>query len=194
MKVIKLDMAKEKPLIRSIIKGSILIYPTDTIYGLGCNALMEDSVKRIREVKKSNKPFSIIAPSKRWIYNNLYAKSSYIEKLPGPFTYILKTRRKGIVSKEVTSSSTLGVRIPDHRFIEIIQKANVPFVTTSVNVSGKKPATSIKEIPKQILANVDIVIDAGVIKGNPSTVIDLTSKVAKIIRADAPSKNDKLFK
>jgi len=178
------DYISFKDLNESIVKriktGDVFIYPTDTIYGLGCNAIIEESVNRIREIKKSDKPFSIIAPSKQWIYKNLEVKNkSYIKKLPGSYTFILKTKKEIIARNVNLGMKTLGVRIPNHDFTKFIK---VPFVTTSVNLTGKKPITDIKNISRKILNKVDIVIDDGILDNKPSTVIDLTEKIPKILR------------
>ncbi len=170
----------DETIIKRIKSGDIFIHPTDTIYGLGCNALIEESVNRIREIKKSDKPFSVIAPNKQWIYKNLEVKNkNYIKKLPGPYTFVLKTKKK-IVAKNINlGMKTLGIRIPDHNFTRFIK---VPFVTTSVNLTGKKPIIDIKNISRKILDNVDIVIDDSILDNKPSTVIDLTEKIPKILR------------
>jgi L-threonylcarbamoyladenylate synthase len=188
MEIIRLERLESKnnkiKVIKAIMTGKIIIYPTDTIYGIGCNALNEASVSKIRDIKeRDTKPFSVIAPSKKWIYSNFKVNKSYIEKLPGPFTFILKPIKKGIVAKNVNLGvNTLGVRIPGHKFTEIIEETKVPFVTTSVNVSGKKPITSIEQIPRKMEKAIDLAIDAGELKNNPSTVIDLTGKIARIVR------------
>lgn len=180
-KIIKLKNIKEKEIVKKIKQDCLFIYPTDTIYGIGCNALNSNSVKKIREIKKSKKPFSVIAPSKRWISKNFKIEKKYLKKLPGPFTLILKMRRKNLVAKEVNLNlNTLGVRIPNHKFTKIIQKTKLPFITTSVNISGKKFISDIKKIPKEIFKKVDIVIDNGELNKAPSTIIDLTKKIPKI--------------
>jgi len=182
-KIIKFKEINKKEIINEIKKGSLFIYPTDTIYGLGCNALKKESVLKIREIKKSTKPFSVIAPDKSWIYKNLKINNKeYIKKLPGPFTFILETKKR-IVPKEVNlNSKTLGVRIPNHPFSNLIKKANVPFITTSVNLTGKNPLRDIKKAPRKILNKVDFVIDDGYLAKYPSTIIDLTGKIAKVIK------------
>ncbi|MBM3200338.1 threonylcarbamoyl-AMP synthase [Candidatus Woesearchaeota archaeon] len=183
-KIILLEDVNEKDIIKAVKDGKILIYPTDTIYGLGCDALNTDSILKIREMKDrdSEKPFSIIAPSKQWISQNFEVNPVYIQKLPGPFTFILKSKKSKIVSSHVAKDAqTLGVRIPDHPFTKMIQKAGKPFIATSVNLSGEKPITEISEVPKRILNQTDIIIDAGKLDGKPSTIIDLTSKIARII-------------
>lgn len=166
-------MDEEEKLIEKIKDGSIFIYPTDTIYGLGCNALDKEAVNRIKEIKSrdAQKPLSIIAPSKEWIYQHLEANPDIINKyLPGPYTLILKKKNPQFLSY-VSSSDTLGIRIPNHEFALLIQKANVPFVTTSVNLAGEKPASSLNEIKPEILDQANIIVNAGILKGNPSTII-----------------------
>lgn len=184
-KVIKLEKVKETSIIKAIKKGKIIIYPTDTIYGIGCDALNTEAILKIREIKErdSKKPFSIIAQSKQWIYNNFEANKPYIKKLPGPFTFILRTKKEKLVSNHVTNNTNiLAVRIPDHPFTKIIQKAKTPFISTSVNISGQPPITEINKIPKKITKQVDLIIDAGKLSKKPSTLIDLTGNIARIIQ------------
>ena len=183
-KIIKLSQVKEKEIIKAIKDGKIIIYPTDTLYGLGCDALNTESVLKLRFIKQRimDKPFSIIAQSKQWIYKNFDVNKAYIGRLPGPFTFLLRTKKEKIVSNHVTKNiNVLAVRIPNHPFTKIIQKAKTPFITTSVNLSGKKPATDINKIPKKIAKHVGIIIDAGKLDNGPSTIIDLTGNIARIM-------------
>ena len=182
-KIVKLAKVKENDIVKAIKQGKIIIYPTDTIYGIGCDALNTESVMKIRMIKnrEADKPFSVIAPSKQWIIKNFEVNPAYVEKLPGPFTFVLRTKKK-LVSNNVTADvNILGVRIPDHPFTKIIQKAGIPFITTSVNQSGDQPISDIKKIPEKIAQQVDIIIDAGLLNNRPSTVIDLTGKIPRII-------------
>jgi len=163
----------EQKKIEAIKSGKIFIYPTDTVYGIGCNALNKKAVERIKEIKTrdKNKPLSVIAPSKSWIFKNLNAKKSLVNKyLPGKYTLILKKKNSNFLSY-VSKTNTLGVRIPKHKFIKLIQKAKVPFITTSVNLSGEKPASDLNEISKNIIKKVDIIINSGKLSGKPSTII-----------------------
>lgn len=166
-------MESEQKLIEAIKDGNIFIYPTDTIYGIGCNALNEESVKKIKEIKTrdKDKPLSIIAPSKDWIYKNLIADKSRVDKyLPGKYTLILRKKNSKFLS-HVSNTETLGVRIPQHEFTSLIAEAGVPFITTSVNLAGEKAITSLEEIKPEILEKVDILINAGTLEGTPSTII-----------------------
>lgn len=181
-KIMHLEEVDAEYAAKRIKLGSVFIYPTDTIYGLGCNALNPEAANRIREIKERfDKPLSIIAPSKQWVTGNFKASKSFIDKLPGPFTYIMEPKRPDLVCREVAVGN-IGVRIPDHSFTKVIQRAKVPFVTTSVNVTGKKPYLDVRKIPRSITNKVDFIIDGGVLDNPPSTVIDLTGKLPKILR------------
>jgi len=164
-------MAQEE-ITRKILQGKIFIYPTDTLYGLGCNALDKKAVLRIREIKKrDNKPFSVIAPSFGWINENLIVDINLKKYLPGPYTIILKKKNPDFLNW-VSNIETLGIRIPNHKFTKIIQQAGVPFITTSINFSGEKPAISLAEIPEEIKSQVDFIIKSKEkLSGKPSTLI-----------------------
>lgn len=182
MQILRLESLNKAKIVKEIRENKIFIYPTDTIYGIGCNALDDEAVKKIRDVKKTEHPFSVIAPNTNWVYKNCHANKSYIEKLPGPFTFILKIKKRPVAKSTNMGKRSLGVRIPNHKFTKIIQKANVPFITTSVNESGKEALKDVKNIPRKFQKIVDYVVDAGTLDNKPSTIIDLTRKVAKIIR------------
>lgn len=159
--------------VEDIKHGAIFIYPTDTIYGLGCDATNEESVELIKNLKyrDKDKPMSVIAPSKDWIRENCEVSDEEIAKyLPGPYTLILKKKDKDFL-KQVASGDTLGVRIPDSEFTELVQRSGVPFITTSVNFAGEPFAVKISDIHKDILDSVDIVIGVGELDGRPSTLV-----------------------
>ena len=168
---------KDPRIVQWIKEGKVFIYPTDTIYGIGCDATNKESVQRIREIKNSQKPFSVIAPNKDWI-NEYCDAGEELKKLPGSYTFIYKST----ANVACNNGETLGVRIPNHPFSKLVEEANVPFVTTSVNKTGEKPIISPKDIPQEILRKIDIVVNAGIIEGNPSTIIDYTKKEPKTIR------------
>lgn len=177
MKIIERDFDKNI-IIDEIKDGKIFIYPTDTIYGLGCDATNTESVKKIREIKKRvSKPMSVIAPSKEWVVTNCNISLEELDKLPGPYTYFLKLRNNNAVSHSVNPiHQTLGVRIPEHWFSELVSMANVPFITTSVNLSGRKHMENIEDLPKPFKGAIDYIIYEGPISGAPSIKIDLTNK------------------
>jgi len=158
---------------KAILKGKIFIYPTDTIYGLGCNAENQESVKKIKKIKTrdSEKPLSIIAPSISWIKEHCIFDEILEKYLPGPYTLILEKLRPGFLS-HVSPTSTLGIRIPKNEFCDRIRNIGKPFVTTSVNLSREPFATSIDSISKEIKDKVDIIQEAKEkLSGKPSTLI-----------------------
>lgn len=178
-------LEKESFFIKEIKSGKIFIYPTDTIYGIGCDATNNKSANKIREIKeRESKPFSVIAPNKKWIKDNCAISQiaeSWLNKLPGPYTLILKIKNKNAVSETVTNLDTLGVRIPDNWFSDIVRKSEIPFVTTSVNIGGQPHINKISDLSSEIKEQIDYIIEDGTLNNKPSTVIDLSKNEEKII-------------
>lgn len=188
MRILNFDEFKieKQPVIDSIINGDVFIYPTDTVYGLGCNAQNSSSVKKIRLLKsRVTNPFSVIAPSLEWIYENcVVAKEGeeWLNKLPGPYTLIFKLKNN-CVAKEVNPGlKTLGVRMPRHWFMKVVSEANIPIVTTSVNRSGEDYMTSLEDLDDSIKSGVDFILYEGEKIGKPSKIIDLSETVKVIER------------
>jgi len=180
-------LLRKEDTIRKIKSGAIIIHPTDTIYGIGCNALDSKAVNKIRKMKnRETMPFSVIAPSKQWVYNNcIITKDAekWINKLPGRYTLILKLKNKKAVAKTVNNAwDTLGVRIPKHWFATFVEKAGVPFVTTSANIAGEDFMISIDDLNPKIKSKVDFIVYEGVKKGRPSKIINLTKEKPEIIK------------
>ncbi len=179
-----LEKFKEENFIEKL-KNSVFIYPTDTVYGIGCDATNNKLIQKIRKIKqRDKKPFSIIAPSKKWIYENCAIDTKvekYLEKLPGAYTLILKLKNKKAINKETNNNmDTIGVRIPKHWFSKIVKKINIPIITTSVNISGQKNMTNINDLNQEIKKQVDFIVYEGEKKGKSSKVIDCITE--KIIR------------
>jgi L-threonylcarbamoyladenylate synthase len=159
-------------IIKDILEGKIFIYPTDTIYGLGCNAEYPEAVEKIKQIKFRDKakPMSIIAPGFEWIKENCIVDVDLEKYLPGPYTLILKKKNPDFLN-HISQNEFLGVRIPDCVFSEYVEKSESPFITTSVNLAGEPFAKSIKEVPEKIKEQVEIIIDEGELNGEPSTLI-----------------------
>ncbi|MDP2749860.1 MAG: L-threonylcarbamoyladenylate synthase [Nanoarchaeota archaeon] len=178
---------KPEEINKEIAKGAVFIYPTDTIYGLGCDATNSKAVSKIRELKERPKQaFSIIAPSKDWIVQNCELgkeAKEWLEKLPGPYTLILKLKNKKAISKEVNEGlDTIGVRIPKHWIAGIIRTYGKPIVTTSANKVGKMFMTNLDDLDADIKAKVDFIIYEDEKKGNPSTLVNLSGEEATITK------------
>ncbi len=168
-------LQRKDEIISAIKAGMIFIYPTDTIYGMGCDATNETAVQKIREIKnRESKPFLVIAPSKEWITSKMIVpEMDKLDLLPGPYSLIFRVKEKGFVAPGVSFDDTLGVRIPNNWFAEIVSESAVPFVTTSVNITGQKNMETLEDVPKEFLEKVDYVIYEGLIHGKQSTRIDL---------------------
>ena len=166
--------------IERIKQGLIFIHPTDTIYGLGCDATNGKAVAKLRQLKKRpGNPFSIWAPSLQWIEENgvITAEAKeWRKKLPGPYTLILQLKNKKAVSGVVNDhSANIGVRLPNHWFGRVVEKLGVPIVTTSANKAGEKFMTALENLDPEIAARVDFMVAEGVKDGRPSKIIDLTT-------------------
>ena len=159
--------------IRVMAHGGVVLYPTDTVYGLGVNIFNKKAVRRVYDIKKRSlmKPLSIIVSS------NLRTRDKiYVDKfLPGPYTLILNKTK--IVPRVVTSGlKHVGVRIPDNGIACRISDL-FPVTTTSANLSDHNVCETPSEILDQLNHDVDLVIDVGKLKRNkPSTIINLTSE------------------
>ena len=171
--------------LRNIENGHVFLYPTDTIYGIGCDATNEDSVKRIRRIKqRKDSPFSVIVPSKQWINDNCIITGKaeeWMRKLPGPYTLILILKKKGEIAPSVNPGNrTIGVRIPDHWISGIVSDLKRPLITTSPNKEGKDIMTSLENFDTEIRKELDFIIYEGEITGRPSTIVNLESGVPSI--------------
>ncbi|MCK4714367.1 MAG: threonylcarbamoyl-AMP synthase [Candidatus Aenigmarchaeota archaeon] len=191
METVKLTDVLKKPelrkkIVNGIKAGKIFIYPTDTIYGIGCNAESAQSVEKISDMKgrEERKTFSVIAPGKEWIWSHASISSvnkDLIDKmLPGPYTIIVTANTKS-PKAVVSPEKTIGVRIPRHPFADIVEETGVPLVTTSVNLKDGPPVTKITNIPEQIKKSVDFIVDAGTIEGSASRIFDMRTEDVKAL-------------
>lgn len=159
-------------------KKSVFIYPTDTIYGIGCDATDGVLIEKIRDLKgRADMPFSVIAPNKEWIREVCEITSEaekWLDKLPGPYTLILRLKKPEEISYSVNNgSNTLGVRIPDHWISNIVAELKIPIVTTSANRTGEDHMNDIDSLSPILKKGVDFVLYEGEVKGSPSTLVHL---------------------
>ena len=164
-----------------ILKGEIFIYPTDTIYGLGCNGILQSSVEKIRELKGRPKaPFSVIPPSVDWVLKNCEVTKEgekHLKKLPGPLTLVFKCIDEKCIANAINPDvDTIGVRVPMHWFTVFLKEVGIPIVTTSANVVGNRFMTSLEDLDPEIKKGISFVIYEGPKKGKPSTIVNLTEK------------------
>jgi len=149
-----------------IIKGGgLVIYPTETCYGLGANALDESAVKKVFVVKKRalGKPISIIVSDlemwEKCAYINESAKRLIEKFLPGPLTIALK---KKDVIPDIVSVKSIAARIPSHPVaLLLVKEAGVPITATSANISGRSPLYSAQKAFATFKKDVNLILDAG---------------------------------
>lgn len=173
--------------IKVLADGGIVLYPTDTVYGLGANIFDNSAVKKVFKIKQRSllKPLSILISDVEAI--DLVAKVSLSQKevinnyLPGPYTFILK--KNPVVPRVVTSgSSYVGVRVPDNDIARSLASI-FPITTTSANVSDDEMLSTPDEIIEQLDCDVDLVIDVGELKSKrASMIVDLSDNDIRIIR------------
>ena len=178
--------AAREDIYEKIMSGAVFIYPTDTIYGIGCDARDADAVRKIRRLKeRSYTPFSVIAPSKDWIREHCEVSKhgeGWISRLPGPYTLIFR-KKDGCVAEDVAPNlKTIGIRMPDHWFMAHIAELEIPIVTTSVNKHGEQYMTSLDDLDEGIGKGVDFVIYEGERNGRPSRLVDLSDSFKIIER------------
>ena len=172
-----------KKAVEAIKAGGVLVCPTDTVYGLICDAGNKEAVKRLFEIKRrdKNKPVPIFVKDMKMakkIARIDKEQESFLKKVwPGKLTAVLKSKKRG----------TVGLRIPDYKFVNrLLLKTGRPLTGTSANVSGIPGSTKIKEVISQFQGRKnqpDLIINAGNLKkSQASTVVDLTVLPPKIIR------------
>ena len=172
----------------TIKMGGLVIYPTDTVYGLGCDPLNVEATKRIFKIKgERKKPLPILASDGRHAekiaYLNEKARKIIARFWPGPLTIVVP--KKPILPNGVTSNlDSVGVRVPDHEIAVKLINLSGGFLTgTSANKTGEKPPRTVLEVAEELGKEVDLILDGGRTPlGSSSTVIDLISGAPKLQR------------
>ncbi|MBI4152244.1 threonylcarbamoyl-AMP synthase [Candidatus Woesearchaeota archaeon] len=175
---------RKAEIIEKIRNGSLFIYPTDTIYGIGCNALKARSVQAIRKLKnRPDSPLSIWVPSKEWIRQHCRISpqaEKWLEKLPGPYTLIHPLKEEHPLPNAVIgTASTIGVRLPDHWFHQVVKECNFPIITTSANKCDEPFMTKLENLDEDIQNGVEFMIYEGEKESRPSTLINIEKEEIK---------------
>ena len=173
----------------SVLKnGGVIVYPTDTLYGFGCDAKNESAIEKINTIKGRKAPMSVLAPNieiaAKWMNIPKHDKNNVLEKLGGLITIIVPVK-VGITSPTITGDNhTLGVRIPDHKFCQKLSEAYPnPITTTSVNRTRQEPLTNPEKILSEFSREIDLIIDDGIIEGSGSTIYNFQDRELNIIRS-----------
>ncbi|HLD82153.1 MAG TPA: L-threonylcarbamoyladenylate synthase [Patescibacteria group bacterium] len=183
------EINKIQHIVEILRTGGVIIYPTDTIYGLGCDIFNKKAVDRIYKIKKrqKNKFFSFICADFKQVGEFAVCSNSAFRimkrVLPGPFTFILSASHKAPRSVIEHKRRTVGIRIPDHAIcLEMVRVLGNPIVTTSVNYAGEDVMNDPVFMEREFGRSVDAVIDAGVLPIEPSTIVDATDDEISIVR------------
>ena len=171
--------------------GGIVAYPTDTIYGIGCDIFSKKGLEKIQQIKgrDKNKPMSFICSDLSHISQFAkvpnYAYRIMKRLLPGPYTFILDASSE-VPRMLMPKRKTIGIRIPDNAIaLSIVKELGHPIITTSANFSGEDVISDPFEIERMMGKQLDAVIDGGNLSGDPSTIIDLTGNAPELIRKGA---------
>ena len=178
--------------------GGVILYPTETLYGLGCDARNTIAIERIVGIKQrpGDKPFLVLAHNTKMVWE-------YVEDIPamglrlidafwpGPLTVLLPAK-KGMSKFLVGENGKIGFRVPSHTFCrKLLATYRAPIVSTSANLSGEVESSSMEGLTKRFRDSVDLVVDAGELQSTmPSTVVDVSEKGWKIIREGRISRNE----
>lgn len=159
-------MEKEIELALEVLrKGGLILYPTDTVWGIGCDATNADAVERIYTLKRSENKHSMLV-----LCESADMVVRYVNKAPGiafevmematkPLTLILPGAG-GVAANLIPDTGTLGVRVPDHEFCrKLLHKFGRPIVSTSANISGEPTPKNLAEVAREIIDGVDFVVN-----------------------------------
>ncbi|MBI3583605.1 MAG: threonylcarbamoyl-AMP synthase [Nitrospinae bacterium] len=177
-----------KKVVQILKNGGVIAYPTDTIYGIGCDIFNKKGIEKIYQIKKreKNKPMSFICAdlsdiSQYAIVSN-YAYRIMNRCLPGPYTFILEASSK-TPKKIMSKRKTVGIRIPDHKIcLAIVAELGHPLITTSANISTEEELNNSDDIEDKLGHLLDLIIDEGPLISEPSTIVDLTGDSPAILR------------
>ncbi len=168
--------------------GGIVIYPTDTVYGMGCDLFNKKGIERIYEIKRRDRkqPLSFICSDLKDIsrYAQVSDSAYKIMKrlLPGPFTFILNASR-GVPKIILPKRQTTGIRVPDNRICQaLVGEMGSPIISTSVKDEDGELLSDPRIIEELYGKRVDMIIDGGIIAATPSSVISLLDEGIEVIR------------
>jgi len=174
--------------VETLKQGGVIAYPTDTTYGIGCDIFNKKGVKKIYQIKHRDprKPFSFICADLSDVANyaqvSNFAFKTMKRNLPGPYTFVLEATRM-VPDLLTTRQKTVGIRIPDNAIaLAIVRELGHPLVTTSANVSGEDAFNDPSLIDESMGRMLDMVVDGGILLGDPSTVVSLIDDKAEVLR------------
>jgi tRNA threonylcarbamoyl adenosine modification protein (Sua5/YciO/YrdC/YwlC family) len=191
--LLRIDPEKPQPafiekVVEILKKGGVIAYPTDTVYGIGCDFTNKEAVERIYRIKNlsRHKPLSFICQDLKDIsqYAQVSNTAYKIMKrlLPGPYTFILRGTKQ-VPRMLITHQRTVGIRVPQNEIcLALVRELGSPIISTSASVNQDEVLSDPVEIDKKFGALLDLVIDGGILASDPSTIIDLTEDTPRVLR------------
>jgi len=177
--------------IKVLKEGGVIIYPTDTVYGIGCDIFNKEALERVKQIKSNPdiKLLSFICPNlkdiAKYVRVSDYAYKTMKRLLPGPYTFILPAA-KNVPKKLWSKRKTVGIRIPNHPVaLKIVQGLGNPIVSTSTTTRKGELLVDPHEIRLVFDFQVDLMLASGNLSGKPSSVIDLSGEEPVIVREGA---------
>jgi len=182
------EPTKIKKAVEILENSGVIVYPTDTIYGLGCDIFKKNAIEKIYQIKKRDKkkPLSIICSdfkqAAEYAIIQDYAFRLMKKSLPGAYTFILKAKSK-LPQRFLAKNKTVGIRIPDNKIcLDLVSALGHPIISTSLNISGQPVLTNPNQLDKETANKLDLTIDAGDLTAQASTIIDLSQEAPILIR------------
>lgn len=187
----------ERLILGALSSDRIFVFPTETFYGIGGNAMSESVVERIYKIKgRSRKKSFLLLVNNELLNQVCFWNDSRVKDLmeafwPGPLTLILEAN-KALPKHLQNLNGTIAIRYSSSPVAQrLIELGNCPVIGTSANLSGMPECSTIKEVKKQFYNRVDIIIDGGnMLQNKPSTIVDCQSKTFKILRHGAINLSD----
>jgi L-threonylcarbamoyladenylate synthase len=190
--VVVLRVGPEAPAPRRAVEalraGQPVVYPTDTVYGLGCDATDPAAVRRVFEIKgrPPDQPVPVLLADAREAAELAEVPAGARRLMqrfwPGPLTLVLPSR--GVVAELVTAGTgTVGLRVPDHPVPRALVRAcGFPLVGTSANSTGRPAPVTVAQVLSDLDGRVPLILDGGRLAGRPSTVVDCTGQRPRVLR------------
>jgi tRNA threonylcarbamoyl adenosine modification protein (Sua5/YciO/YrdC/YwlC family) len=171
--------------------GGVIIYPTDTVYGIGCDIFNKEALERVYWIKNeaTTKLFSFICSDltdiAKYAKVSDYAYKAMKKLFPGPYTFVLPAARE-VPKKLWTKRKTVGIRIPNNQIaLTLTKELGHPIISTSVTNRKGEVLFDPIEIKAIFNTQVDLMLSCGALEGEPSTIVDISNSEAVIIRQGA---------
>lgn len=184
-----IEIDKIGKIVEVLRKDGVIVYPTETFYGLGANGFSAKAIREVYRLKKRQalKPLSVVISDISMLDQVVSEIPPFFRPLisefwPGPLTIILKASPE--VPVELQGEGTIGVRLTGHKWVRsLVSQAHFPITATSANISGDKEISSPDNVKELYVGKVDLIVDGGVTPGIvPSTVVDMSGGEPRLVR------------